>query len=151
TMMVVIGYPPARLAANAETDRRAPAAAMAPHARACDRDGCEMKTRATKIDFCRLPWRRGFVSRSDEPRLLLGGRDEALEERVRIEGARFELGVELHADEPGMVAVFDRLGQDGVGRHAREDEALILEPLAIRAVDLVAMPMALRDARRAVH
>jgi hypothetical protein len=36
---------------------------------------------------------------------------------MRRERPRFELGMELHADEPGVVVVFDELQQDAVGRN----------------------------------
>src|SRR5690606_8036448 len=46
-----------------------------------------------------------------QPRLLHGGADEGGEERVRLEGPRFQLWMELHADEPGMVGDLDDLRQ----------------------------------------
>src|SRR5580704_5695889 len=46
-----------------------------------------------------------------QPALLHRSPDEGREQRVWREGARFQLGVELHADEPGMVVVFDDLRQ----------------------------------------
>lgn len=51
----------------------------------------------------------------DEAALLHGCRDEALEERVRFEGAALQLRVELDADEPGVVRVFHGFGQQSVG------------------------------------
>ena len=69
---------------------------------------------------------------------------------MRIERARLQLGMELDADEPGMVGVFDDLGQEAVGRHAGEAQALRLEPVAIADVDLVAVAVALGDLRVAV-
>jgi len=41
--------------------------------------------------------------------------DERGEQRMRLERPRFQLGMELHADEPRMVFVFDDLRQDAVG------------------------------------
>ena len=38
----------------------------------------------------------------NQPALAHGGFDEGGKERVRIERLRFQLGMELHADEPGM-------------------------------------------------
>ena len=70
------------------------------------------------------------------------------EQRVRLERARFQLGMELHADEPGMVGAFDDLRQQAVGRHAGEPQAVLLEPVAIVDVDLVAVAVALGDRRR---
>ena len=51
----------------------------------------------------------------NQPALLHGSRDEALEERMRLEGAAFQLRVELDADEPGVVRVFHGFGQQPVG------------------------------------
>lgn len=45
----------------------------------------------------------------NQPALLNGGFDEAFEKRVRIEWAALEFGVELDADEPRVIRVFDRL------------------------------------------
>jgi hypothetical protein len=77
------------------------------------------------------------------------GGDEAGEQRVRLERARFQLGVELHADEPGMVGDFDDLRQHAVGRHAGETQAVLLEPVLVVDVDLVAVAVALGDLGRA--
>ncbi len=38
-----------------------------------------------------------------QPALLHGGVDEAGKQRVRLEGARLQLGMILHPDEPGVV------------------------------------------------
>jgi hypothetical protein len=51
------------------------------------------------------------LRRLHQPRLVHGGADEGGEERVRAEGPRFELGVELDADEPGMVGHLHDLRQ----------------------------------------
>ena len=48
--------------------------------------------------------------------LLHRGADEGGKERVRLEGPRFQLRVELHADEPGMVGDLDDLRQEPVRR-----------------------------------
>src|SRR5947209_18582210 len=64
---------------------------------------------------------------------------------MRLERPRFQFGVELHADEPGMVLVLDDFRQDAVGRHPREAQAVLLEPVLVGGVDLVAVAMALRN------
>ena len=46
-----------------------------------------------------------------QPALLHRRLDEGGEQRMRRERPRFQLGMELHADEPGMVVVFDDLRQ----------------------------------------
>ena len=61
---------------------------------------------------------------------------------MRLEGPRFQFGMELHADEPGMVFIFDDLGQHAIGRHAREFQAVLLEPILVGRVDLVTVAMA---------
>src|SRR6266849_6627907 len=58
--------------------------------------------------------------------------------------------MELDADEPGMVVVFDDLRQDAVGRHAAETHAALLEPALVVGVDLVAVAVALRDFARPI-
>ena len=58
-----------------------------------------------------------------QPALLHRRLDERREERMRVEGLGFELGVELDADEPWVVGEFDDLGQLAVGRHAGEAQA----------------------------
>ena len=58
----------------------------------------------------------GNLESLHQPRLLHGGADEGGEERVRLEGPGFQLWVELHADEPGMVGDLDDLRQEPVRR-----------------------------------
>src|SRR6186713_3184000 len=43
------------------------------------------------------------AARSNQPALLHRRSNEARKQRVRLEGARLEFGMELHADEPGMI------------------------------------------------
>ena len=56
-----------------------------------------------------------IAARLDEAALLDGGADEGGEQRVWLERPRFQLWVELHADEPGVVGNLDDLGQEAVG------------------------------------
>ena len=42
---------------------------------------------------------------------------------MRFEGPRLQFGVELHADEPGVVRDLDDLRQQAVRAHAGEDQA----------------------------
>src|SRR5581483_4623408 len=58
--------------------------------------------------------------------------------------------MELHAYEPGMVRDLDDLRQKPVGRETGEAQAGRLKLVAIARVDLVAVAVALGDARRAV-
>ena len=46
---------------------------------------------------------RAAVAPLHQPALLHRGPDEGREQRVRLERPRLQLGMELHADEPGMV------------------------------------------------
>src|SRR5262245_62656088 len=62
---------------------------------------------------------------------------------MRLERPRFKLGVELHADEPGMVLILDHLRQQPIRRHAGKPHAVLLEATAITGVDLVAVTVAL--------
>src|SRR5258708_31361103 len=50
-------------------------------------------------------------TRSHQAGLVKCGANEGGKERVRLERFRFELGMELHADEPGMAGELDDLGQ----------------------------------------
>src|SRR5918992_3511224 len=79
----------------------------------------------------RLAWERACIFPSHQPALLHRRGDEALEQRMRVERARFQLGVELHANEPGVVGILDGLRQQTVRRHAREHQPRRLEPLAV--------------------
>src|SRR3984893_6716776 len=65
---------------------------------------------------------------------------------MRIEGVGFELGMILHADEPGMLGDLDNLRQIAVGGHAGGDQTSILEFALVVDVDLVAMTVALANA-----
>ncbi len=49
---------------------------------------------------------------------------------MRREGLRLQLGMELHADEPGMVRQLDDLRQRAVGRHAGEEQARRLQTVS---------------------
>ena len=60
-----------------------------------------------------------------------------------LERPRFQLGMELHADEPGMVLIFDDFRQHAVGRKTREFQAVLLQPVLIGGIDLIAVTMAL--------
>ena len=53
--------------------------------------------------------------------------DERAEQRVRGHGARFVLGVELAADEPGVAFELDDLDELAVGGDAGDAEAALFE------------------------
>src|SRR5579875_2232342 len=80
---------------------------------------------------------------SDKARLPHRRTHETREQRVRRERFRFQFGMELHADEPRMLRIFDDLRQNAVGRQAGEAQPSRFQPLTIMDVHLVAMPMPL--------
>src|SRR5438105_14763496 len=66
-----------------------------------------------------------------QPALFHRRPDEGREQRVRRKRSRFQLGMELDADEPGMILVLDHLRQETIGRHAAEAHPVLLEAAAI--------------------
>src|SRR5450759_1928266 len=82
--------------------------------------------------------------------LLFRRADEALEQRVRFHGLGFELGMELAAEIPRMVADLADLDVGIIGRLAGDLETRRLQALFVFAVELVAVAMALVDLARAV-
>ena len=67
-----------------------------------------------------LPCAMGTLN---EPRLVDRGADEGGEQWMRLERSRFELRVELDADEPRMVRSLDDLRQQTVRRETGEAQA----------------------------
>src|SRR3546814_916003 len=86
-----------------------------------------------------------YFERLNQPALLHRRFDESREQRMRIEWLRFELRVELDPDKPRMVGTLNDFRQHAVGRHARKDEAALLQAFAIGAVDFIAVAMPLAD------
>ena len=78
---------------------------------------------------------------------LRHGFDEGPEERVRREGLRPELGVELRGHEERVLGKLHDLGQMPVGRVSGEHQAGCLESLAVLVVELVAVTVALVDGK----
>src|SRR5574338_353864 len=70
---------------------------------------------------------------------------------MRLEWPGFQLGMKLHADKPGMIFVFDNLGQDAIGRHSGETHAALFESSFVRGIDFIAMTMTLGNLRRSVN
>ena len=79
---------------------------------------------------------------SNQPRLHHRRLNERREQRMRLERPRFQFGMELHPDEPGMILVFDDLRQHAVGRQAGESQPVLFEPVLVGGVDLVAVAVA---------
>src|SRR5204862_5743248 len=69
--------------------------------------------------------------------------DKAGEQRMRAHRPRLELGMELTADEPGMVGQLDHLDQRTIGGKTRATHAILREHVAIGVRDLVAVAVAL--------
>ena len=69
---------------------------------------------------------------------------------MRGEGFAFQLGVELDADEPGVVLDLDDLGEFAVGAHAGEDQTAGLKLVAVFHVNLIAVAVAFLDHGAAV-
>src|SRR6266446_5175506 len=114
--------------------------------KACARDssvfGPTMNTSGRSLPSVRSPtetWRGCMVLSATlkchcglhQPRLVEGGLDERGEQRVRLEGLGFQLGMELHADKPGVVGDFDNLRQQAVGRHPGKAQPGLLERVAV--------------------
>src|SRR5215469_12274001 len=57
---------------------------------------------------------------SNQARLIERSAHEGGKQRMRLEGFGFELGVKLHADEPGVIGNFDDFRQHAVRRYARK-------------------------------
>src|SRR5579863_5365343 len=64
---------------------------------------------------------------------------------MRLKRPRLQFGMELHPDEPGMVLIFDDLGQYAVGRKAGETQSVLLQPILVGGIDLVAVTVAFRN------
>src|SRR5262245_52365911 len=81
-------------------------------ARLSSAHGPAMSASGRSLPMATLPtvtW-RGATMALDEARAVERRFYERSEERVRVEGLRLELGVELHADEPRMLLELDDLG-----------------------------------------
>ena len=75
--------------------------------------------------------------------VLYAGADEGGEEWVRGQGLGFEFGVELTAEEPGVVGGFDDFDVDAVGSASGDAEAGAGERVFVFAIEFVAVAMAL--------
>ena len=68
---------------------------------------------------------------------------------MRLERARLQFGMVLHADEPGMVfAISTVSGKDAVRRRTGKIQTAIFQLTAIADIDFVSVPVALRNAGR---
>src|SRR6516164_1959713 len=86
---------------------------------------------------------KGNGGSSNQTALIDRGSDERGKQRMRLERPRFELGMKLNADEPGMILILDHLGQQPVRRHAGKAHAVLLKAVLVAGIDLVAVAVAL--------
>src|SRR3989449_4436582 len=90
--------------------------------------------------------------RPGAPVAVLASRaDEAGEQRVRPRGPRLELGVELAADEPGVVGELDHFHERAVGRQPGAPHPVLGQHVPVGVRYLVAVAVALAHLRGAVH
>jgi hypothetical protein len=62
---------------------------------------------------------------------------------MRLEGPALQLGMILHADEPGMVGIFDVSGSTPSGDMPEKTQAVAAPDDPCNRIDLVAMAVAL--------
>src|SRR5688500_15239267 len=74
-----------------------------------------------------------------------GRGDKSGKERVRPGGTRLQLGMELAANEPGVVRQLDYLDQAAIRRLTREPQAIFREHVTIGITDLPPVPVTLAD------
>src|SRR5215831_12450901 len=77
--------------------------------------------------------------------LLRRRSDTRLEKGMRLNGLALEFGMELAAEEPGMIGDLADLDIRVVGRFASDLQACGLQPVFVFPIELVAMAMALID------
>src|SRR5262249_18824264 len=76
----------------------------------------------------------------------LRGANEVAEQGMARERLRLQLRVELTSEKPGMTLVqLDDLDELPIGRHAGKGQPGLLQHRKVFLVDLVAVPVALRD------
>src|SRR3569832_1311315 len=90
------------------------------------------------------------IRKSHQTALPHRSSNERREQWMRIERTRFQFGVELHSDEPGMIWDLHDLRQSSVRRPAGDDQTVLAEWLCVLRVYLIAMAMTFGDLRRAI-
>ena len=83
--------------------------------------------------------------------MFVGRAHERLEQRMRLERLRLELGMELASDEVRMIGNFDHLDVSSVRRRAGNPQAGRGQRVFVFAIEFVAMAMALADFGLAVN
>jgi len=79
-----------------------------------------------------------------------GGAYEGGEQRMRLQGLGLEFGVELAAEEPGMLRGFDDLDVIFVGGAAGDQQPSTCQGLLVIAIEFVAVAVAFADFELAV-
>ena len=79
------------------------------------------------------------------------GRNETLKKRVRLVRFTVEFGMELAADEEGMLGQFDDFDQLPIGSKTAKDKAGFFKLRAVAVVKFVAMAMAFIDHKGAIE
>ena len=72
-------------------------------------DDGKVNSRRPRMVYPQAAGYLSYVQTLHQTALVDGSPDKAREQRVRLERARLQFGMELYADEPGMVGVLDRL------------------------------------------
>src|ERR1019366_9331509 len=82
--------------------------------------------------------------------MRIGGSDEGAEQRMRFHRFGLELGMELAAEEPGMIGDFADLHVGSVGRLAGDTKSRGLQRFLVLAVEFEAVAVTLADLARSV-
>src|SRR5216110_561903 len=98
----------------------------------------------------RRPLRLSEGRRSPGPALVARRAHEPGEQGMWPGGSRLQLGVELAADEPGVIGQLDHLDQLAVGREPGAPHAVFGEHVAVRVRHFVAVTMPLAHFERPV-
>src|ERR1035438_4986029 len=107
---------------------------------------------ATRVGYLRPGLRmRLRQRRQPAPPVLIRRGDKRLEQRVRLHGLRFKLGMELASQEPWMVGNFADLDVCAVRRLSRNPQPGRFQALFIFAVELIAVPVAFVDFALAIR
>src|ERR1700690_733103 len=93
---------------------------------------------------------RGVFLRPPLQAMLIGRAHEGLEQRMRLQRLRLELGMELAADEVRVIRQFHHLHVSSVRSGARNSQSRRDQRLFVLAVELITMAMAFADFELAV-
>ena len=94
--------------------------------------------RGSSLAFCLAGPGRGAAFRG-QGMLVHSSLDEVPEQGMGLHGPGLEFGMELAAQEPGMILKLHDFHQGVVGRHAAVDKALLGQQILEGIVELVAV------------